>query len=173
VQLPSWLTRVWLRWDQSTLAKRGVWGETEETIEFWLDYLTSDVLNRLTVPQLKHTTTRTRTPNVDVLVQILQRAHYVMEGKDDVVPEPIQSLSDFDRTLDDYLTTELDVAVRAEDAVARLKQDLLPIMEMFRLMQSEDHPRLGYYRRRYGWLYAEVREVLQALARAGDPKISF
>lgn len=173
MQLPSWLTRVWLRWDQNTLVKRGVWGNTEETIEFWLDLLSNDFLARIPYSQRKYTVLATRTPNVDVLVQILQRANYVMTGQEDAVMEPIQNVDLVERTLDDYLITEEDVALRAEDAVARLKQDLLPVMEHFRLMYSEDNSRLGYYRRRYGWLYTEVQTLLQALAHAGDPKLPF
>lgn len=173
VQLRRWLDRVRLRWDLSVMKRNDKWGDNEETIEYLLDMLTPQRLDALQLLALKRTGLRTRSWNVDLLVQMVRRARWIVDGLEEVYREETYKLAAFDRSLDDFLVSDLEVPIRAVEAVARLKEDLLPLMQQMLLMEAEDHPSANYYRRQYGWLYSEVREFLQALVTAGDPQMTF
>lgn len=173
VQLRRWLDRVRLRWDLSVLQKQGKWGDNDETVEYLLSLLTPHRLASITLADLKHTSFFCLSVNVDVLVQMVERARWIMHELTEVYREPTFQQNPLLRTLDEYLVSTLDKPIRAEDAVARLKEELVPMTMQLQLLEADGHPHADYYRRQYSGLYKEVRALLQALVIASNPQMTF
>lgn len=172
-RLQHWFARLGFYWDRRVLMRQGLWGDTPETLEYMLEWLTPKRLSRISLADKKRTRLRTRSVDVDELTQALVRAHWIVRDRETVPRELLLDNPEVERSLDDYLLTVYKTPIRPEEVVARVSTELHPLLEMLRVMYSENDAWLGYYQRQYHWLFVELRAVLQALISACVPGLRF
>lgn len=162
----NWLIRRRARSERAVLQRRGVWGDTAETLQ-WLDeLLQSCSFHTYKVTKAERLFLTTMASNVDELVQRLLRASWIVSQHEDVDRFPnttIQRVS-----LDQYLVTESRLPIRPEEVVKVLHAPLSMFLHTLQVMHSIDDPRSNYYRRQYGQLMQDLRMLIEALLSVSD-----
>lgn len=164
----DWFTRRRAKNERAVLERRGVWGDSLETLE-WLDeLLQSCSFQTYSVVKAERVFVTSLTNNVDELVQRLIRATWVVAQKEDVDRYPNALIRNL--TLDQYLVSEFNLPIRPQEVVKVLHSPLVELLHTLQVLYSEEDPRSNYYRRQYTQLIRDLRNLMEALLKVSDQR---
>jgi len=150
------------------LEKRGTWGDNPETLLWLLERLEKLEFTQCSLDRRRRAKLESRYVNVDLLLQRLRQAVYIVAEIESVPADSKLSKNTSLYTLDDYLVNVERHPISPEEVRRVLQQDLPRWVEEMALLASEGSQRHGYYLRQYLGLMIELRHLLTALIQLSD-----
>jgi hypothetical protein len=162
----KWFTGRRIQNERAVLERRGVWGDTPETLEWLLEQLQSCTFTNYTVGKAEQLILATTADNVDELIQRLLRATYVLQQLEDVDRYPNATMRMM--SLDAFMLTVNQQPIRPEEVVKALVPPLREFLHAMQMLYAEEHARSSYYRRQYGQLMGDLRNLMEQMVNASD-----
>lgn len=153
--------------ERANMQKRGTWGDNIPTVEMLISYLEAAHFTTYRPTQGMSIYLTVRHPNIDLLVQRLQNAHWIMEANEDV---PVLTLEPHQRSLDEFLVSTLNIAIPPQEAVPVLLERAKQFVGSLQMQHSDESNREGYYYRHYSVLISDLRVVLEVLYSIRDER---
>lgn len=153
--------------ERRTMEKKGTWGDNADTLEFLLDRLQGESFDKITVQDLERAKLQVFDPNVDLLVQRLQRATHLITERVGFGDQERQTLHTVD--LDRYFITTKNFTIAPPDAMDKLTVEARRFLLAFQLAVAEldgtdQESKVVYYRRMTVNTVADVRIVLETIS---------
>lgn len=173
MSLREWLVQSQLQVGLKRLEKRGLGGNTWQTLELLLDFLQQATFHKYDLSISEYVKVTVRAAHVDALTLGLHQSLFLIQSRQLGAVDHVTNRVPIAMTLDAFMVSANGLPIKPEEAlkVSRVSADAVT-QEILMLHAAEDTIE-GYYRRQFDLVLQDACEFYRALLAASDLRLKF